>query len=157
MPVPDTDTHARARERTHTHTHTHTHLLFVPAQLAVLSLCQFLNFGLLFAWRFLFYLAEVHSSASWTNGNRYRPSTCTGASVLIDTWWNLLQGFTFEKSTSFPQNVCVCMNRRTNGDSSVCSTDWSVCVTDTECVYCAVRTETFSVIQVKFRFKDIIS
>jgi hypothetical protein len=41
-----------------------------------------------------------------------------------------------------------CVDLRTNSDISLYSINWLVCITETESVYCAVRTRTLNTIQV---------
>ena len=45
-----------------------------------------------------------------------------------------------------------CVDLRTNSHYSLHSINWLVCITETECVYCAVRTECLSQIQVNYCF-----
>ena len=63
--------------------------------------------------------------------------------ALQAQWLLFIQpGLTFNNSTFCPHScICVfCMDFRTNSEISLYNINWPVCITETQCVYCAVRT-----------------
>ena len=67
-------------------------------------------------------------------------------------------GLTFGNSTFCPHSVFVCFAWFSEQTAiiSIYSINWLLCITETECVYCAVRTEC-CIIQVYFRPSDTLS
>jgi len=66
-------------------------------------------------------------------------------------------GWTFNNSTFCPHSVFVCSVwiAEQTAIISLYSINWLVFITETECVYCAVRTGSFYVIQVSVSFSRI--
>jgi hypothetical protein len=62
---------------------------------------------------------------------------------------------TFTNSTFCPHSVFMCISEQT-AIISLYNINWLVCITETECVYCAVRTEGLNVIEVILDFKVCI-
>ena len=65
--------------------------------------------------------------------------------------------FNIQHSTFSPHTVCICFLRISEQTAiiSVCSINWLVCITETECVYCAVRTGDLNVIQLNFSVQRV--
>jgi hypothetical protein len=65
----------------------------------------------------------------------------------------LQPSLTFKISTFCPHSVFMCFVWISEQTAiiSLYSINWFVCITETECVYCAVRTESLYIIQVNFR------
>jgi hypothetical protein len=64
---------------------------------------------------------------------------------------------TFNSSTSYPHSVFMCFVWIWDWTAfiSLCSINWRVFITETDCVYCAVRTETFNTIRFKFSLPNV--
>jgi hypothetical protein len=68
----------------------------------------------------------------------------------FNNYWDVLSGLTFSNSTFCPLSVFMCFVWISVQTAiiSLCSNNWLVCITETESIYCAVRTGFLYIIQV---------
>jgi hypothetical protein len=84
-------------------------------------------------------------------GSWHKAGSCT----LIAHWSLYVPpGLTFNNSTFCPHSVVMCfvwISEQT-ANISLYNINWLVCITETECVYCAVRAECLYTISLNFSF-----
>jgi hypothetical protein len=119
--------------------------------------CVFVLFCVLFllTYLFLFYL-YIGTGLSLIHGTCLKPwFWCS------ETQWLLYvpPGLTLTNSTFCPQSVFMCFVwiSEQRAIISLYSINWLVFITETECVYCAVRTDSLYIKQICFVFKRLNS
>jgi hypothetical protein len=93
------------------------------------------------------YVPPVVTICTASGHYMYRTVVTIGTTILTCT------NSTFRPHTVF---MCFVWISEQTAIISVYSINWLVCITETECVYCAVRTGTFNTFQVTFRVQNLV-
>jgi hypothetical protein len=90
------------------------------------------------AYRSLTYIR--HHCTKFSRVGSQAPGTCTPLSFNIHVFWDVTQCPIVSVSRRFGVCLCFAWIWEQTATISLYSINWLVCITETQCVYCAVRT-----------------